>query len=177
MNNPKQRVPFGQETRLAILSSICPGCDAKSGCYHDYGCPLESCPECGGRLLKCSCKALDIVDGMRVANAVAKTITDKAEIHRVLNYGSKHLDATYYEEGVLSWIIQDVTERDPEAVTKMEKHMAGMGFRKSGDGYVVSAEDIAPHMEVSIDEAHEVLEKLQVDSTYPHWDKHTGVEQ
>ena len=77
----------------------------------------------------------------------------------------------------MAWIIGDVTKRDPEAVAKLEEHMVGMGFQKSGDGYLVSAEDIAPHMEVSVDEAHEVLEKLQVESRYPGWEQATGEEQ
>ena len=44
MNKPKQRVPFGQEIRLEMFSSICFGCNTKSGCYHKYGYVFESYP-------------------------------------------------------------------------------------------------------------------------------------
>lgn len=115
---PKQRILFGKEAKLEILSPVCPvcpGCNAKQGCYTNMG--------------------------------------------------------------VMSWIIQDVTELDPEAALEMEKHMAGIGFRKSGDGYMVTAEDIAPHINMTIEEAEDVLGKLQVNSSYPEWERYTGIEQ
>ena len=144
MSTDKQRVPFGSETRCEIIAVSCPGCNARRGHYHEYGCPLETCPECGGRLLQCGCKALGIIDSMNLARAVADSIADKAEIHRALEHGSKHLDRTYFEEGVMSWIISDLTKRDPAAREMMNGFMADMGFRPVGDHYAVTADNVAP---------------------------------
>lgn len=119
---------------------------------------------------------LSIIDSMKTARAVAGSITDKADIDRVLESGSKLLNETYYEEGCMLWIIDDVIARDPKMAKEADKHMADMGFRKANGGYAVKAEDMAELMGVSKDRAHEVLTELQVNSCYPDWDKQTGRE-
>jgi hypothetical protein len=125
--------------------------------------------------LKCSCKALDITDSLSLVKAIADNITDKAEIHRVLSRGSKILNANYYEDGCMLWIIEDVTKRDPEFARKAnETLLADMGFRKAGDGYAISAECAATNMGISVEEAHKVLGDLQAESLCPGWDKQDG---
>lgn len=168
------RIPFGKETKMQIITTRCPGCSASHGNLHEYACPVESCPKCGGRVLKCSCKVLDIVDGMKTAKAIADVINDKAEIHRAIAQGSKHLNQTYYEEGVMIWIMEDVTARDPEAAKKADELITDMGFKRSGEGYAISAEDVAKHMTMPIGEAHTMLASLQAQSICPDWEQHTG---
>jgi hypothetical protein len=170
-----KRLIFGKETKLEIFANTCPDCGAQRGHFHKFGCAMESCPKCGGRLLKCSCKALDITDSLILVKAIADNITDKAEIHRALAHGSKVLNANYYEDGCMLWIIEDVTERDPELARKAnETLMADMGFRKAGNGYAISAEDAAKNMGISVDEAHKVLSGLQAESQFPGWDRLSG---
>jgi hypothetical protein len=166
-----ERIPFGNETKLEIIAEACPGCNTHRGHLHKFGCALESCPACGSRLLQCKCRILEIVDALRTIRAVAETISDRAEVKRALKNGSKNLDETYYEEGVLLWITQDVTARDPEMAKIADELLADMGFKKSGEGYLVSAESIAPHVNTSVDEAREVLEDLQAESVFPDWDQ------
>lgn len=86
-----ERIVFGNERKLQITSSQCPGCGVARGSLHAYGWPVESCPQCGGRLIECICKALDLVDTMQTARAISKTITDRAEVHRALDDGGDHV--------------------------------------------------------------------------------------
>jgi len=109
-----------------------------------------------------------------LAKNVADSITDKAEIHRAITSGSKQLNKTYYEEGVMLWIIEDVIARDPEAGKVAEELIKDMGFRRAGSGYAISCEDAAKNMGFSIDEAHEVLSSLQAESVLPDWASKTG---
>lgn len=172
-----ERILFGNEKRLEILANRCPDCNVVRGQVHEYGCVLETCPKCGDRLLHCPCRALSKLEGIRTSRAVAAGISDKSEILRALEHGSAHLDRTYYEEGVMMWIMDDVTARDPEAARRAEEYIKDMGFVKVGDGYAVSAEKIADHMDISIEEAHEVLAGLQADSLCPGWDSPAGAVQ
>lgn len=36
--------------------NICPACHAATGELHEFGCPVELCPWCGGQLVRCSCR-------------------------------------------------------------------------------------------------------------------------
>ncbi len=74
-----ERIQFGKETKLEIFANTCPGYNTSRGHYHEYGCPLESCPKCHSRLLACTCKVLGVVDSMKMAKAVSTNITDKTE--------------------------------------------------------------------------------------------------
>lgn len=168
-----ERIPFGNETKLEIIAASCPSCNTHRGHLHEFGCALESCPACGSRLLQCKCRILGIADAVRTIRAVADTISDRAEVKRAIKNGSKNLDESCYEEGVLLWITKDVTARDPETAKIADELLADMGFKKSGEGYLVSAESIAPHVNTSVDEAREVLEDLQAESVFPNWDQHT----
>ena len=169
-----ERILFGNENKLGILANRCPDGNAVRGQAHEYGCVLESCPKCGGRLLHCPCKALSKLDGIRTSRAVAAGISDKAEIHRALERGSKILDKTYYKEGIMSWIYDDLVARDLEAARQADECIRDMGFIKTEGGYAATAEHLADHMGVPLDEAHEVLAGLQADSLCPKWDRHTG---
>ncbi len=175
--NDKTRILFGKERSFETLSNTCPECNTSRGHYHKYGCPLESCPKCHARLLTCTCKVLGVVDSMKMAKAVSTDITDKVEVHRALDNGSEHLDSTYYEEGVLLWIMDDVSKRDPSAAAEMEEHMNALGFKKTEGGYLVSAEGIAPHLNKSTDEARDILEELHAEAVYPDWQDTNGREQ
>lgn len=127
--------------------------------------------------MKCSCKALGLADSLTLVKAIADGITDKAEIHRALaNQKGRALGANYYEDGCMLWIIRDVTdERDPAMAKEADEMlMADMGFRKSGNGYVTTAENVAKNMNTSVEEAHEVLAELQAQSVYPGWDQQNG---
>ena len=166
-----ERIVFGNERKLQIAASQCPGCGVAQGALHAYGCPLESCPKCGGRLIECACKALDLIDAMQTARAIAKTITDQAEVHRAIEQGSRHLNRTYYEEGVMLWIVDDVCARDPKATDML---LESAGFRQAGNGYAITAEDASRHLGVPVEKANDVLSTLQADSCFPGWQKHNG---
>lgn len=36
--------------------NICPACHVQTGELHEFGCPVELCPWCGGQLVRCSCR-------------------------------------------------------------------------------------------------------------------------
>ncbi len=167
------RIPFGRETRLEIIAVNCPGCSTPLGQFHEYGCVLETCPECSGRILNCKCRVLSLSDAFRITRAVADNITDRAEVTRAVDDGSKHLDETYYEQGIMIWIMRDVTERDSKGAGIMDQLMKEISIGKSGDFYKISPEEVAPLMGVTVDEASEALEALQAESFYPGWEKHT----
>ena len=166
-----KRIIFGEEVKMQIFASKCPGCDVSHGSWHSYGCPLESCPQCGSRLIHCSCKALDMLDGIHTAEAISESITDKAEIHRAIKNGSEGLTQSYYEEGVLLWIVGDLLARDPGIDDFLMKNF---GIRKVGDRFAINAADAAECMGVPIEKAEEVLAELQADSDYRGWDEHEG---
>lgn len=173
METGKHRVPFGNETRYQVVTTSCPSCNAGKGQLHEYGCPVEACPECGKLLLTCNCKALGIIDTMKLTSAIANGITDRAEIHRALDRGTRHLDKTYFEEGVMAWIVRDLTERDPAAREMMNDFLADMGFKPVGNHYVTTADNVAAHLDVPKEEAHEILNALQAGAVFPdleEWD-------
>lgn len=41
---------------LQIDENICPACHAVTGELHEFGCPVETCPWCGGQLIHCPCR-------------------------------------------------------------------------------------------------------------------------
>lgn len=36
--------------------AFCPACSAAEGEFHEFGCPVEVCPWCGGQLTYCNCR-------------------------------------------------------------------------------------------------------------------------
>jgi len=36
--------------------NVCPACHAATGEVHEFGCPVEICPWCGGQLIHCNCR-------------------------------------------------------------------------------------------------------------------------
>lgn len=57
-------VPFGEETSGAVAGAVtCPDCGVKTGGLHHFGCEIEECPRCRGRLVLCHCgETSDVVD-------------------------------------------------------------------------------------------------------------------
>lgn len=41
---------------LVSDENICPACHAGTGEMHEFGCPVEVCPWCGGQLVYCCCR-------------------------------------------------------------------------------------------------------------------------
>jgi len=167
------RISFGQEAKLEILQSNCPGCDVERGQYHEYGCPLESCPECGSRLLECSCQVLSIPDEFRLTRAVAETMTRE----QVLNMAeeSKHLDRTYEEKAGFMWITQNAP---PELQAEMKTMALDiLGATKHGDMMHVPHDKAAEALGLSKEDAALILNELEADCLYPDWEQHTGMEQ
>ncbi len=69
------------------------------------------------------------------------------EVHRDIDKGSRHLNRTYYEDGVMLYIVDDVCARDPQATDLL---LQGTGLRKAGSGYAITPEDAAKHLGVSV---------------------------
>lgn len=47
---------FPEYTPAQENTNICPACFAADGEMHQLGCPVESCPWCGGQLTQCNCR-------------------------------------------------------------------------------------------------------------------------
>jgi hypothetical protein len=41
---------------IQIDSDTCPACHSATGEEHEFGCPIEVCPWCGGQLIHCECR-------------------------------------------------------------------------------------------------------------------------
>ncbi|WP_163337923.1 hypothetical protein [Desulfopila sp. IMCC35008] len=164
------RCPYGNESYPDQICSTCPNCKVKAGELHKPGCPLESCPLCGQKILTCSCKALSIADGIATAGAVSKRIS-RQEVHQALQHSEK-LDRTYHEEGCLHFIVDDLCKRDPEAMAKMDGFISDIGFKQVNGGVAITAEQLAENMGISVEEADDALREIQVKSQFPGWEKH-----
>jgi len=44
-----------QTVARLLRKGVCHDCEAKPGEYHDMGCDVERCPDCGGQLIACQC--------------------------------------------------------------------------------------------------------------------------
>jgi hypothetical protein len=51
-------IRYGEEEGMSAADR-CPGCDVRPGGYHHPFCPVEACPQCGGRLAVCRCLDAD----------------------------------------------------------------------------------------------------------------------
>lgn len=47
---------FSEYSPAQENDNICPGCFVADGELHQLGCPVESCPWCGGQLTSCNCR-------------------------------------------------------------------------------------------------------------------------
>lgn len=53
-------VAYGERVR-GTPPEHCPGCGVARGGYHHPFCPVEECPRCGRRLMRCGCLDTDRV--------------------------------------------------------------------------------------------------------------------
>ena len=53
-------IPYGEES-VSHVTDRCPGCEATREGYHHPFCPVEECPRCGRRLMRCGCLDTDCV--------------------------------------------------------------------------------------------------------------------
>lgn len=173
MKATMSRIPFGAEAKLEIMAVQCPGCNVSRGQFHQYGCPLESCPQCGGRLRQCTCKALSIVDGFRLTGAIAKSLT-RDEALNILDT-DETISSTYERQGAFNWTCQNAP---PGYKEEMERRaLEVIGGTKCGGMIRVPLDKAAEHLGVSIEEARPIMDALQAESLYPGWDERTGQEQ
>ncbi len=47
---------FPRYEPLGMDRDVCPACHAVTGEVHEFGCPVEVCPWCGGQLIHCNCR-------------------------------------------------------------------------------------------------------------------------
>ncbi len=47
---------FSEYSPVPENTNICPVCFVADGEFHQLGCPVESCPWCGGQLTSCNCR-------------------------------------------------------------------------------------------------------------------------
>lgn len=167
------RVPFGNETKLYIMATTCPGCGAGRGQFHKISCSLESCPQCGGRLLKCSCKALSIIDSFKLTRAIAKTLT-RNEALTILDT-NETIGSTYEIQGAFNWCCENAP---PGFKEEMElRALEIIGGTKHGDMIRVPLHKAAECLGLSVEDAAPIMQELETQCLYPGWDERTGKEQ
>jgi len=172
------RILFGHETRLEILAATCPGCGAQRGSYHEYGCPLETCPQCGGRLLKCRCKALGIYECLQIARAVAATLDKKSAwqiINRARNEGCPTCSGTYEQEGAFKWLMDHASPAGQRFLE--EQAMKMLGAERDGDFFRVPLNRAAEVLGMSKEDAAPIMAALEAECLYPGWDNGTGEQE
>lgn len=59
----EEAIPYGEEgsSPLSEPPEHCRACGAPRGGYHHPFCPVEECPRCGCRLMRCGCLDTDCV--------------------------------------------------------------------------------------------------------------------
>ena len=168
-----ERIPFGSEQKIEFLAPVCPSCNAERGELHQYGCLLESCPQCGGRLLQCSCLALSLVDEFRLTHAVSKNLTRE----KVLQMADKEtrLDRSYTQKAGFIWMCDNCP---PELRQEMERQaLEIIGGERHGDMVHVPQEKAAEALGMTIEEARPIMNELEAECLYPGWDQRTGGRQ
>ncbi len=173
MKTTMNRVPFGNETKLYIMAGSCPGCGAGRNQYHAYGCPLEPCPQCGGRLNHCFCMVLSIADEFKLTRKLSQTLT-RDQVLKMADT-SKALDRTYEEKAGFSWICDNAS---PELKKEMERQaLEIIGGTRHGDLIRVPLDKAAECLGLSIEDAAPIMNELESECLYPGWDERTGQEQ
>lgn len=165
-----ERIPFGREQKIEFLASVCPSCNAERGEFHKYGCLLESCPQCGGRLPQCSCLALSRVHEFRLTRAVSTTLT-KEDVFRIAEK-SEAMASTYQEKAGFSWICNNAP---PEMKAEIEREaLKIIGGERHGNMVRVPLEKAAEALGMTLEEAQPIMNELEAECLYPGWDQHTG---
>ena len=173
MKTTMNRVPFGNETKLYIMAASCPGCGAGRNQYHAYGCPLESCPQCGSRLLKCSCLALSILDSLNLTKVITENLS-RDEALNILNT-DKTINSTYELRGAFSWTCNNAPPGYKEEMERQALEI--IGGTRHGDLIRVPLDKAAECLGLSIEDAAPIMNELESECLYPGWDERTGQEQ
>lgn len=98
--------------RIAIdgTSKICPSCKAQPGQYHEYGCPLEPCPQCGDQLMHCPCMVLSPAGSIRTTNTLVETM-DFDQVYFMMHMsegtGLGELDQSYLEKAAFTYFLRN----------------------------------------------------------------------
>jgi hypothetical protein len=173
MKTTMNRIPFGNETKLYIMSTSCPGCGVGRGQFHLYGCPLESCPQCGKRLIKCSCMALSVVDEMKLTKKLSKALT-RDQVLSMADH-SRALDRTYEEKSGFSWICENASSILKKEMEEMALEI--IGGTRHGDMIRVLLDKAAECLGLTVEDAAPIMDELQAECLYPGWDQWTGQKQ
>lgn len=151
----------------------CPGCNVNRGYFHQYGCPLESCPLCGARLRQCTCMALSIADGFKLTGAIAKSLT-RNEALNILDT-DEAVNSTYERQGAFNWTCLNAP---PGYREEMERRaLEIIGGTRCGGMIRVPLDKAAECLGLSIEEARPIMDESQAECLYPGWDEKTGLEQ
>lgn len=165
-----KRVTFGNEKSIFILAAECPGCGVAHGQIHEFGCPVESCPECGGKLLRCRCKALSIVDELKLIGAIAKRLT-REEALNILDT-EESIKSRYELQGAFLWVCENVPPQFREELERQA--LVIIGGKPHGNFIRVPLDKAAEALGVTEEEATPIMEELEAECLYPGWDKQTG---
>jgi len=167
------RIPFGNETNLFTPADSCLACDTRRGQHHEYGCPLERCPSCDKRLIKCKCLALSIAEGMKLTAAISDNLT-RDEALKILDT-EETINSTYELRGAFSWTCNNAPPQYREEMLRVALEI--VGGRRQGDKIIVPLSKAAACLGVTEEEAAPIMEGLETECLYPGWDGQTGREQ
>jgi len=168
-----ERTAFGNEINLFTMATSCPGCNVERGHHHEYGCCLETCAECGKRLIKCNCLALSMTDSMKMTKAIAGNLT-RDESLSILDTDAP-INSTYQLRGAFLWTCDNAPPQYREEMERQALEIIG-GTRR-GDMIAVPLDKAAECLGLTEEEARPIMEELQVESCFPGWDDRTGEEQ
>lgn len=174
-DNQMERIPFGSEQKIEVLAPACPSCNAEHGEFHKYGCFLESCPQCGGRILKCSCLALSVMEEFKLTHEISKTLTREDVLMMDDEGAFLKSNRSYLEIAAFIWVCLNCPSH---LKTEMGKRtLDAVGGKMCGDKILVDREKAAELIGVNKEETRLILNALNDEARFPEWDQHTGNKQ